>query len=114
MVSHMQIVDACWRILDEVGYHLPQTINQRRFVTAYQIWFRLREQQVPICQMLIDACRGEFVGKDAGSNVGPAQKIAQALGNCANIETHHLDNAGMHFGGIEPSPPDCGLFRIRS
>jgi hypothetical protein len=54
MVSHKQIVEACWPILDEVGHHLPQTINQRRFVTAYQVWFRLRERQAPTCQMLID------------------------------------------------------------
>lgn len=114
MVSHKQIVEACWPVLENVGFHATQTANERRFVTAYQIWFRLRERQAPICQTLIDECGGEFVGKDAGSNVGAAQKIAQALGNCANIETQYIDDGGIRFEAIEPSPPDCGLFRIRS
>jgi hypothetical protein len=114
MVSHKQIVEACWPVLEEVGFHVTQTATQRRFVTAYQIWFRLRERKAPICQVLIDECRGEFVGKDAGSNVGPAQKIAQALGNGADIETQYLDTRGVYFESIEPAGSDCGIFRIKS
>lgn len=124
MASHKQIVEACWPILDEVGHHLPQTINQRRFVTAYQVWFRLRERQAPICQMLIDECGGEFVGKDAGKRAGiedgphdgPVLRIARALGSCADIETQYLDveSGEMTFKGFEPAGPDCGLFRIKS
>jgi hypothetical protein len=114
MVSHKQIVEACWPVLEEVGFHVTQTANQRRFATAYQIWYRLCERHDPICQVLKDACGGEYNGKGAGSPVGQAQKIAQALGNCADIETQYLDDEGVIFKGTEPSPPDCGLFRIKS
>jgi hypothetical protein len=114
MVPHKQIVEACWPILEKVGFHVTQTACQRRFVTAYQIWFRLREQQAPICQVLIDECGGEYNGKDAGSPVGQAQKIAQALGNCADIETQYFDDGETYFKDFKPSPPDCGLFRIKS
>jgi hypothetical protein len=115
MVSHEQIIEACRPVLQEVGIHLPETINKRRFVTAYQIWFRLHERNDPICQMLIDACRGEFIGKDAGSNIGPAQKIAQALGrSCPDVETQYIDTRYLRIDGVEPSSAeDCGLFRLK-
>ncbi|OHB85600.1 MAG: hypothetical protein A2Z38_07320 [Planctomycetes bacterium RBG_19FT_COMBO_48_8] len=113
-VSHEQIIEACRPILEIVGFHVTQNRNERRFITAYQIWFELRRQGEPICQELINECKGEYVGKGAGSNVGPAQKIAQALGNSRYIETQYLDTRFIKFNDLEPSGEDCGLFRLKS
>jgi len=111
-MTHREIVQACRPILEAVEHHVTGTLSERRFMTAYQIWLLLRRGDSPICQRLIDECGGEFVGKHAGSNVGPAQKVAQALGNSREIDTRYLDNRRIHFDGIEPSGPDCGLFRL--
>jgi hypothetical protein len=113
-VSHERIIEACRPILEEVGFHDAKTRHPRRFITAYQIWLELKRTQDPICNELIDACQGEFVGEGAGSNVGEAQKIAQALGNCPDIETQYIVTKYLHFNGINPSDgEDCGLFRLR-
>ncbi|HUS71544.1 MAG TPA: hypothetical protein VMY06_00650 [Sedimentisphaerales bacterium] len=113
-ISHEQIIEACRPILEAVEFHVTEVRRERRFITAYQIWLGLQREVHPICDELIDACKGNFVGKDAGSNIGPAQKIAQALGNSAEIETQYLDTKYVSFDGIKPSGSDCGLFRLRS
>jgi len=113
-ISHEQINEACRPILEAVGFHITETRYERRFITAYQIWFELQRQIHPICQELIDECGGDFVGEGAGSNVGPAQKVAQALGNSAEIETQYLDTRYINFSSVKPSGEDCGLFRLRS
>ncbi len=114
MISHEQIIEACRPILEAVGFHITETRRERRFITAYQIWPELKQQSNPICQELINECGGDFVGKDAGSKIGPAQKIAQALGHCADIETQYLDTRWIQFDGVIPSGVDCGLFRLKS
>ena len=112
-MTHREIVQGCRPILEAVEFHLTETVRERRFITAYQIWLLLRSGGSPICQPLIDECGGEFVGKHAGSKVGPAQKIAQALGSSSEIDTKYLENRSIGFDGIEPSGPDCGLFRLK-
>ena len=113
-ISHEQIIESCRPIIEAVEFHLTEVRRERRFITAYQIWLGLQREVDPICDQLIDSCKGNFVGKDAGSNIGPAQKIAQALGNSAEIETQYLDTKYVNFDGIKPSGADCGLFRLRS
>lgn len=113
-VSHERIVEECKPILEEAGFHDAKTRHPRRFVTAYQIWLELKRKMNPICDELIKDCKGEYVGKDAGSNVGPAQKVAQALGNCHDIETQYIVTRYLHFNEIIPSDEDdCGLFRLK-
>lgn len=112
-VSHETIVEACRPILEEVGFHDSKTRHPRRFITAYQIWLELKRKTDAICNELIDACKGEFVGKGAGSKIGPAQKIGQALGNCNDIETQYIVTKHLHFNGIPPTGEDCGLFRLK-
>lgn len=113
-ISYEQIIEACRPVLESVGFHETGSRRERRFIAAYQVWPELKSQQNPICQGLIAECGGDFVGKDAGSNVGPAQKIAQALGHCADIETQYLDTRWVQFDGRNPSGSDCGLFRLKS
>jgi len=113
-IPHETIVEACRPILEEVRFHVTETRRERRFITAYQVWALLKEQRHPTCEELIAECGGDFVGKGAGSNVGPAQKIGQALGNSAEIETQYLDTRYITFGDVKPSGEDCGLFRLRS
>ena len=113
-VSHERIIEACRPTLEKVGFHDAKTWHPRQFITAYQIWLELKRTRDPICNELIDACKGEYVGKDAGSNVGPAQKIAQALGNCSDVETEYIVTKHLYFNGITPSDEkDCGLFRLK-
>lgn len=113
-IQHETIFEECRPILETVEFHVTEIRRERRFITAYQIWFELQREINPICDELIDACKGNFVGKDAGSNIGPAQKIAQSLGNSAEIETQYFDTKYVSFDGIKPAGPDCGLFRLRS
>ena len=113
-ISYAQIIKASRTILETVGYHTTEARRERRFITAYQVWKDLKRENHPICKELIEECGGDFVGEGAGSNVGPAQKIAQALGNSAKIETQYLDTRCITFSNIKPSGEDCGLFRLRS
>lgn len=113
MITHDQIVAECKDVLESAGKHETITINQDRFMTAYQVWAELKNRQHPICDELIAECGDEYVGKGAGSNVGPAQKIAQALGRHSEIETRYIDTKNINFGDVEPSGTDCGIFRIK-
>lgn len=113
-IPNTQIVDACMPLLESVADHRQQ---ERRFLTAYQIWLLLLQNNHPICQMLRDHY-GNAVGRYGGEHVGPAQRIAQALGKSAQIETRYFDTRKVLFrdsGGdsFEPSGSDCGLFRLR-
>jgi hypothetical protein len=113
-VSHERIIEACRPTLEKVGFHDAKTWHPRQFITAYHIWLELKRTRDPICNELIDACKGEHVGKGAGSNVGVAQKIAQALGNCSDVETEYIVTKYLHFNRIPASDEkDCGLFRLK-
>ena len=115
MVSDNEIVEGCLRILNQVRVH-PHNISERCFLTAYQIWLLLVGEQNPLCDILVNEY-GSAVGKGGGDNVGPAQRIAQALGRSSLIETHYLDTREIAFHGEEifnASGEDCGLFRLRN
>jgi hypothetical protein len=113
-----EIISACVEILRTVRRH-PYGNHERPFITAYQIWFLLKEQRNQICQD-IEKEYGTALGAHAGENKGPAQGIAKALGltKNKNIETRYLDTRraifrNNIFGDIKPSGQDCGLFRLR-
>ena len=113
-VKHERIVEACLPILESVGFHITTTKSERRFLTAYQIWEYLQEINPEFAQELIKACGGNYRGKGAGANVGPAQKIGQALGNCPEkIETQYIATKFLMIHDIIPSSnEDCGIFRL--
>lgn len=101
-VTFDEIIDACLSLLAREAY-----------LTAYQIWEELQLQNHPICERLIDACNGNYVGKNAGSHVGPAQKIAQALGRGANrVQVDYIYTAHIAIGSYQPSGKKCGIFRL--
>ncbi len=110
-ITNERIVESCIGLLEAVHRH-PHGTNERPFLTAYQMWILLQERGNPICQAL-ESEYGTAVGRGGGENVGPAQRIADALGHSSRIETHYLDTRRINFGQIPPSGPDCGLFRIR-
>ncbi len=110
-VSNNEIVQSCLELLRDVNLH-PHGINERPFITAYQIWIMLEQQRHPLCNTLVSEY-GSAVGRNGGINVGPAQRIAQALGHSNQIETHYLDTRHVRFENIIPSGADCGLFRLR-
>jgi hypothetical protein len=112
-ISHEEIYKACLPVLENVGYHDTSERHERRFITAYQTYECLRKVNFDFCQVLIEACGGEFLGKNAGSNIGPAQKIAQSLGRNTNIETQYLDTISMAIADNTPAGDDCGIFRLR-
>lgn len=108
-ISNEEIVGSCLHLLRDINRH-PHGRNERVFITAYQIWILLEEQNHSICERLIRY--GPAVGKDAGNNIGPAQRIAQALGRSRRIETRYLDTRCIHFDNFYAPGADCGLFRI--
>ena len=115
-VTNQEIFNACLPVLRNAHLH-AHGMNERCFLTAYQIWIILREQNEPICQQLTNEY-GNAVGRGGGSNVGPAQRIAQALGHSEQIDTHYLDTKRILFHtrqiqAFGPSGQDCGLFRLR-
>jgi len=114
-VTNNEIVEACLSILEQVRVH-PHGTNERCFLTAYQIWLLLVEENEPICDRLIEEY-GPAVGEGGGDYVGPAQRIAQALGRSNRIETQYLDTRKIVFRDEEmfgASGDDCGLFRLRA
>ena len=113
-IPNSEILQACLPILEQARIH-PHGTNERCFLTAYQIWLILNEENDPICGRLTDEY-GEAVGRHGGANVGPAQRIAQALGRSDRIETRYLDTQRINFQDQEnfsASGNDCGLFRLR-
>ena len=112
-VSQKEIVESCKKIIETLNPHTTKTISENLFITAYQIWETLKENDHAICEHLIDDCGGDFVGKGAGSNIGPAQKIARSLGQCPEIETQYINTKYLTIAEITPSGTDCGLFRLR-
>jgi hypothetical protein len=115
-VPDIQILNACIPILQNVHEH-EHGNREQRFITAYQIWLLLREEDNPICSVLLSEY-GDAVGEGGGDYVGPAQRIAQALGRSPErIETHYVDTRRLVFKPLdqnyfEPSGLDCGLFRL--
>ena len=107
-----QIYEASRSILIEIGCHEAQSRQEQRFITAYQIWSELKKQDPPICKVLIAECGGDYVGKGAGSHVGPAQKIAQVLGNSPDIETQYILTQDLLIDGKGTTGKDCGIFRF--
>ena len=113
-IKQQEIVEVCKELLEAIGHHETKELQQRRWTTAYQLWKQLKEGGHPICDGLIADCGDDFVGKEAGSHVGPAQKIAQALGRHPDIETQYFDTKYVVIGGnIPSSDEDCGLFRLK-
>lgn len=110
-VPNREIVKACMPLLEGVGRHAHGG-GEQRFLTAYQIWTLLEEEGNSICEALRSEY-GTAVGKGGGENVGPAQRIAQALGQSDRIETHYLDTRRIGVAGKQPSGADCGIFRER-
>ena len=111
-----EIVSACIEFLRTVRRHTSGN-HERPFITAYQIWFLLKERQHLICQD-IERVYGTALGKHGGKNKGPAQGIAKALGRAKDIETRYLDTRRVIFrnsifGDVKPSGQGCGLFRLR-
>ena len=122
-ISHEQIIEACWPILEEVGFHEAKIRHPRRFITGYRIWLKLKENNNPICALLEEKY-GKAVGEGGGltegakkdGNIvdGVIKRIGQALGNCKDIETQFIVTNYLHFNGIPASDPkDCGLFRLK-
>jgi hypothetical protein len=121
-VSHKRIVEACRPILENAGFHDAQTRHPRRFITGYQIWHILKENNDSIYPEL-ESEYGTAQGKGGGSTDGakrngdivdgPVKRIGQALGNCSGIETQYLDTRHLQFNGIKPTGKDCGLFRLK-
>lgn len=111
-----EIISDCIEILRTVRRHTSGN-HERPFITAYQIWFLLKEHQHLICQD-IERVYGTALGKHGGKNKGPAQGIAKALGRDKGVETRYLDTRRVIFrnsifGDVKPSGQDCGLFRLR-
>jgi len=73
---------------DEIIAACLPILNQEVYITTYQIWKELLLQNHPICKRLIDARKGNYVGKDAGSHVRRAQIIAQALGKKSDYSSN--------------------------
>lgn len=112
-VRDVDIVNECRVILESV----PINMGEGCFITSYQIWTLLNEQNNNICQELVNSYGGA-VGNGGGCHVGPAQRIGQALGRSEDIETHYLDTRRIRFvftnGDIfGASGNHCGLFRLR-
>ena len=99
-VSDKEIIESCWELL-----------SPENFLTAYQIWHFLKEEGNPLCQAL-ENDYGTAVGKGGGAPVGPAQRIAQALGRSDHVRTYYLDTRDIIIADIKPSGLRCGLFCI--
>lgn len=112
-IKFEEIYQACLPVLESVGYHDTLERHERRFLNCYQIYQLLKRTNPDFCQDLIDSCGGEYLGKNAGSNIGPAQKIAQALGRNQNIETQYHDTRYMAIAGNDATGEDCGVFRLK-
>jgi hypothetical protein len=110
-ISYSEIFDACRPYLERVGMH--NTNQRRRFITAYQLWFWMEQNGDPFCQVLREVY-GDAIGKEGGDYKGPVQRIAIALGNNSEVETHYIDTRDIQIHDIVPSnPDDCGLFRLK-
>ena len=110
-VSDQQIIAACSPILESVAYH-PENAGERIFLNAYQLWLMLEQVNPDICREL-EHSYGTAKGKGGGHSVGPIQRIAQALGRCADVETRYMSTKYITVSEFEPSGyPDCGIFRL--
>ena len=114
-ISRNEILMACRPILENAHRHSSGT---RGFLTAYQIWYILLEENIEFCDHLRSGCGGA-VGAGGGDPDGPAKRIADALGHSQDtIETHYFDPRKAFFGNnpesaVKASGQVCGLFRLR-
>lgn len=105
-INFDEIIEACMPILQNVKHHRMKNRTERRFITAYQVWELLQNDDEQFTQRLKDACGTE--------NVTPIQKIAQALGRSPNeIDTHYLDTRYLAINEFPLTKEDCGIFRLR-
>jgi len=90
-ITHEHIVERCWHVLENAGFHITSERQERRFLTAYQVYSILEREGNTLCQELIDECKGDFRGKGAhhhdGGYDGQVKRIAQALGCHPEVET---------------------------
>lgn len=110
-VPNGEIVEACMPLLVRVARRKRRGGKRERvYLTAYQIWFLLEEQDNRICEAL--RSYGTAVGKGGGKNVGPAQRIAAALEQSDRIETYGFDTRRISVSGKKPAPT-CNIFRLK-
>ena len=119
-ISHDEIYDACKPILENVGHHKTEARRERRFLTAYQVRFILKNENNPICEVLIEECNGDRVGDGGGEGEhdGPVRRIALALGTREEVDTQYIGTKHLRFDDYEckeirPSGVDCGIFRLK-
>ena len=117
MVTQEHIVECCWHVLENAGFHITSDHRARRFLTAYQVYAILEQEGDPLCQELIDEVNGDHRGKGGGDHKhdGQVKRIAQALGGDPKIETQYIYTRHLRIDDIVPSSnEDCGIFRIRN
>lgn len=114
--SHERIFEACRPTLESVGFHITAERQERRFLTAYQIYEILVQEGNPLCQELINEVNGDRRGKGGGAHQhdGQVKRIAQALRGHPEVETQYLDTRFLRIGELTPSGEDCGIFRLRN
>ena len=49
-VTQKEIVNVCKKLLKDIDYHETKTIRERRWITAYQLWKKLKEDGDSICK----------------------------------------------------------------
>ena len=116
-IKHDHIVEECWHVLENVGFHITSECRRRRFLTAYQIYAILEQEGNPLCQELKDAVKGDHRGKGGGDHQhdGQVKRIAQALGGHPEVQTEYISTRHLRIDDIEPSSKeDCGIFRLRN
>jgi hypothetical protein len=114
-IKHDHIVEECWHVLENAGFHITSERRERRFLTAYQVYDILAQEGNPLCQELIDEVNGDHRGKGGGAHQhdGQVKRIAQALGGHPEVETQYIDTRHLKIDGIQPSSKeDCGIFRL--
>ena len=113
-MQHEVILNTCLPILGSARRH---SSGSRGFLTAYQIWFILLDENLEFCNQLRSEC-GDAVGSGGGCPDGPARRIADALGHSSDsVETLYFDPKKVFFGRdrteiVEASGQVCGLFRL--
>ncbi|MHC4334783.1 MAG: hypothetical protein ACYSUP_10700 [Planctomycetota bacterium] len=114
-ISNREIVEACIPILKKAR---EKETKEKCFLTSYQIWMTLREQN-PEIRARIEGCEGKALGKKGGSYRGPAKRIGNALCRSHNrIETKYFDTRYLSFSQkgekeFKASGRTCGIFRIK-
>lgn len=114
-ITNKEIVEACIPILKRAR---EKETKEKCFLTSYQIWMTLREQN-PEIRARIEKTEGKALGRRGGSYKGPAKRIGNALCRAYNkIETKCFDTRYIIFKQkdekeFEASGRTCGIFRIK-